>query len=105
MIFKNKDIHNVLVYATSLVSKIIGEFKISGILSESPSNLWKKTSSHAGINKKIFFEYFENKQVGHAIRIKSSTRYEKPFSLKSFRVTQAPQSFMYLFADITPEIN
>src|SRR4030042_236387 len=87
-IFKNRDINKVIVYASSPVGKIIGEFEIEDILHEELPILWSKTKHHAGTN--------EEKFKGYAIQIKNAKRYDKPVLLDSLRVSTAPQSFMYV---------
>jgi len=95
-IFKNQDIKTVVVYASSPVQKVIGEFDIADIISLSPTELWKKTKSKSGISEQFFFEYFADRSIGYAIKIKSATRYKKPLSLKDDFNAFPPQSFMYL---------
>ncbi len=40
--FANKDINRVYIYATSPVKKIIGVFKLSSIIEDSPHALWDR---------------------------------------------------------------
>jgi predicted transcriptional regulator len=42
-IFKNSKIKSVVVYASSPVQKVIGEFEIDEILNDEPNKLWEKT--------------------------------------------------------------
>jgi predicted transcriptional regulator len=95
-IFKNENITTVVVYASSPMQKVIGEFKIDSILSDEPTKLWKRTKDHAGINKEYFDEYFADRAKGFAIKVKSVKKYAKPLCLRDdFKLTP-PQSFMYL---------
>lgn len=95
-IFKDETITTVVVYASSPVQKVIGEFKIDRILDDEPGNLWKKTKNHAGINEDFFFEYFADRAIGYAIKVKSVKRYSKPLCLRTDFNLTPPQSFMYL---------
>lgn len=96
VIFKRETVKTVLIYATAPISKIVGEFSVSGILSNSPTDLWNKTKRYAGISRERFFEYFSDKTTGYAIRIESPTTYETPISLRNMVIDTPPQSFMYL---------
>lgn len=95
-VFKNQDVKTVVVYASSPVQQVIGEFEIEKILNYDLHKLWEKTKEFSGISERFFFEYFINKEKGFAIKIKCTKRYDKALSLKEdFNVTP-PQSFMYL---------
>ena len=95
-IFKNLHVKTVVVYASSPTQRVIGEFKIDGILCDGINNLWLRTQKYAGINKKYFFDYFSNKQQGYAIAIKETRIYRKPLALKENFNMLPPQSFSYL---------
>lgn len=96
-IFKSDDIRTIVVYASHPVCKVIGEFQIDTILSTEPSLLWEQTKYGSGISKDFFDEYFAVKDVGYAIKIKSTTEYEVPLSLqKHLGIASPPQSFMYI---------
>jgi predicted transcriptional regulator len=95
-IFKRKNIKTVVVYASSPMQKVIGEFEIEAILNDDLENLWQTTKQFAGIDEHYFYKYFADKEQGFAIKIKGAKRYERPLSLKAeFNVTP-PQSFLYL---------
>ena len=96
VIFKHRDIKNVIVYASSPVGKIIGEFEIEEILHDELSILWDKTKNYAGTSEENFRKYFSNKSKGYAIKIKNAKLYDKPKPLDSLGISTAPQSFMYV---------
>lgn len=56
----------VVVYASSPVQKVIGEFEIESILEHPPEELWNRTREGAGISKDYFMAYFGTKDVGYA---------------------------------------
>lgn len=95
-LFKRDDIETIVVYASSPICRVIGEFTISGILSDTPSNLWEQTSDGAGIDQDFFKDYFKNRAIGHAIQIGKIKKYRKAKFLSDFLVNQAPQSFVYI---------
>lgn len=100
VIFKNPDIRTVVVYASSPVQQVIGEFEIDGILSSSPDEIWELTKKYSGISEMYFHEYFENRLVAHAIKIKNTKRYKKPMSLKEDFNVRPPQSYLYLNEEV-----
>ncbi|MBN2546525.1 MAG: hypothetical protein JXB50_12060 [Spirochaetes bacterium] len=95
-IFKKKDIEKIIVYASSPIKKVIGEFYIDDLLFDDINTLWLKTEKFSGITKEYFFDYFMNKNHGYAIKIKNTKLYNNPLNLiKNFGVLP-PQSFVYL---------
>jgi predicted transcriptional regulator len=98
-VFKNTEITTIVVYASFPIQKVIGEFKIDSILNEELDELWKKTKRHSGISEKYFYEYFQYKNKGYAIKIKETRRYEKELCLKENFNATPPQSFIYLRDD------
>lgn len=99
VIFKNPNVKTVVVYASSPVQQVIGEFEIDGILSSSPNEIWELTKKYSGISEIYFHEYFENKLMAHAIKIKNTKKYKRPLSLKEDFNVLPPQSYMYLKTD------
>jgi len=95
-IFKEPSVTKIVIYASSPISRVIGEFEVDYILSLSPTKLWKKTMKYSGIDKKFYDSYFVGKDVGHAIKVKNVKRYSKQKDLKDFDVKRAPQSFAYI---------
>ncbi|WP_187263775.1 hypothetical protein [Pontibacter beigongshangensis] len=95
-IFKNKNIQTIVVYASSPVQKVIGEFEIEEILKDDLTKLWNKTKHKAGIDKSFFFKYFEGKEEGFAIKIKNAKRYQDALCLKKDFNAHPPQSFLYI---------
>ena len=96
LIFKQPAVKKVVVYASSPVQMVIGEFEIDHILVHHPEELWSRTRKDAGITKDYFMAYFGDKAVGYAIRIKATKRYRKPKCLKADYNLKPPQSYLYL---------
>ena len=46
------------------------------------SLLWEQTKEHSGIDKDYYCNYFRNKKIGHAIKIKKTKQYKTPVDLK-----------------------
>jgi len=72
-IFKNENIKSVIVYASSPVQQVIGEFEIDEVLNYDLSTLWDLTQEHSGISEEFYYDYFANKEQGFAIKIKISS--------------------------------
>lgn len=86
----------VVVYTTSPTGLVVGEFDVTGVISESVEELWSRTSRYAGIDHDVFFNYFMGRGVGHAIEIGSVRKYKKPLELADTFGIRAPQSFVYI---------
>jgi len=95
-IFANKDVDTVVMYATSPIKKVVGEFKIKRIILDTPENLEKLRDS--SLNNKNFKNYFKNKDLGYAIEIGEITRYPDPKEITDIfpSIKIIPQSFMYI---------
>jgi predicted transcriptional regulator len=97
-VFKNTNIKTVVVYASSPVQKVIGEFDIETILNDTLEKLWEDTKQFSGITKDFFLSYFSDKQDGYAIQIKKTRKYKKPLCIREDFNAFPPQSFMYIKA-------
>jgi predicted transcriptional regulator len=95
-IFKNPDVKTVVVYASSPVQKVIGEFEIDSIIFTDIENLWKLTEQSSDTGKSFFFQYYKGKEKGYAIKIGKTNRYETPLDLKRDFKLSPPQSFVYI---------
>lgn len=95
-IFKNPNVKTVVVYASSPVQRVIGEFEIDSILSSDPDEIWNQTKEHSGISKDFFYEYFADRQIAHAIKIKKTKKYKHPLHLQDNYNVVPPQSYLYL---------
>ena len=97
VIFRSPNVTTVVVYASSPVQRVIGEFIIGGILSLDKQELWKRTREHSGIEKEYFDLYFGGRKTAHAIEIASPKRYRRPVKLATLcESRRPPQSFCYL---------
>jgi len=95
-IFKNPDVKKVVVYSSSPVQKIIGEFEIDCIISHELEKLWNKTKRYSGISEDFFLQYFGDKEQGFAIKIKNAKLYPTPKCIREDYNLFPPQSFLYL---------
>ncbi len=96
-VYKNQAVRSVVIYATKPVGKVVGEFEVGGVVSDTPAGLWGTTRRHSGITKQFFMEYFENRSTAFAIQVQNPVRYDKPLDLSDVAGSSpAPQSFRYL---------
>lgn len=70
-----------------------------GFLTSSPNHIWEMTKKYSGISEVFFNEYFADREVAHAIKIRKTRKYKKPLSLKENFNVSPPQSYLYLSAD------
>lgn len=96
-LFKSESVSRVVVYASSPIQMVVGEFAVGGILKLRKNELWNRTKRHSGIQKFYFDEYFEGLTVGFAIEIQAPRVYRTPLCLSHVcDSVHPPQSFMYL---------
>lgn len=94
---KHGNIETVVIYATKPVGKIVGEFSVASIVSNSPDNLWEITKDKAGITQKFFSDYFSGREVAHAFKVGSVKKYENQINIEDFCDKKVPpQSFFYI---------
>lgn len=96
VIFKNPNVKTVVVYASSPVQRVIGEFEIEDILSSAPNEIWRQTKQYSGISEDFFYEYFAGRKIAHAIKIKNIKKYRQPLNLQANYNVVPPQSYVYL---------
>jgi predicted transcriptional regulator len=95
--FRRPDIKTVVLYATSPVCKVVGEFELAAFLSMSPTGLWRVTQRWAGIDRASFDSYFDGLSVAYALRVGHRRKYVRPLLLqRDFGIRFPPQSFQYL---------
>ena len=95
VIFKNDKIKTIIVYASSPVQQVIGEFEIEKIINHDIDTLWGLTQRFSGISEEYFYQYFAEKEIGYAIKIKKTKRYKQPKCLRTDYNLLPPQSFVY----------
>lgn len=91
-----KEVSTVLLYVTSPIRMIIGEFKIDYILEDNPIMIWEQTRYQAGITQSFFFSYFKGKNKAYAIKVKDPKRFDN--YVDPFKIIPnffPPQSFCY----------
>jgi len=103
-IFNNKHVVEAYIYATSPVKKIVGLFRIGGIIRDSPEGLWDRLGLLSGMNEAEFFDYFQDAKNGFAIEIKHVEIFDIQCDPKELIPGfNPPQSFCYLKYSLVPE--
>ncbi|WP_294112626.1 hypothetical protein [uncultured Fibrobacter sp.] len=95
-VFKDTSVKKVIVYSSSPEQKVIGEFEIETILSDTPNNIWIQTKLYSGISQEFYDEYFKGRDNAYAIKVASAKKYRKEKSLADYNIHAAPQSFAYV---------
>lgn len=88
----------IYMYATSPVQRIVGAFTMDKIVSDDPTNLWKKYGHSSGVDSRDqFMSYFEGTTEGYAISVDDVHELDQPINPKK-RVENfsPPVSFYYL---------
>ncbi|MYM87979.1 ASCH domain-containing protein [Rugamonas sp. FT82W] len=94
---KAQDIKIIVIYASQPTGKVVGEFEIAQIISDTPNKIWSRTKEGAGISRRYFDEYFAGKALAHAIQVRTVKRYARPRALGTVLPSGiAPQSFCYI---------
>ncbi len=96
-VFARKDVEKIIVYASSPMKCVIGEFEFDNIILDTPSIIWEKTAVYSGINHESFFKYFSGSRKAYAICITHAIRYANPVNLQNMLPGfTPPQSFRYI---------
>lgn len=86
----------VLLYASAPVQRVLAEFDVRSIVTESVETLWELTKRSAGIGEDLFYRYFAGRDYGHAIEIGEVRPYKIPFCPVEYLGIRPPQSFAYV---------
>ena len=79
------------------IGKVVGEFEIAELISESPVRLWEITAEFSGITENFFDSYFEGRKIAHAIKVGKVRKYKQNKDLSDILPSGgAPQSFCYV---------
>lgn len=96
-VFSSPHVRRIVLYASSPIQKVVGEFILGDIITMRPHALWAATGGGAGVARSYFNEYFHGRAEGHALKVEKPRRYRKPLDLRQhFGIHRPPQSFCYL---------
>ena len=91
-----EDIKKIIFYATAPKSQVVGEAEIEDVLVGPPNEIWKKTKHGSGIPASFFREYYKNREIAVAYKLKNVQAYNDPKSLRDYGIEPVQQSFIYL---------
>ena len=91
-----REVKTIIIYESSPTKKIVGEFIIDKIISDTPQKIYLDYGKSLGISKNEYFKYFKNVDIAYAIKIKKVIKYEKELTLADFNLERAPQSYQYI---------
>jgi predicted transcriptional regulator len=95
------DIRTVLIYATSPVQRILGSFRIAGVVVDHPEAIWGEFGGVGTIERDDFSAYYASSDSAVAIKVADTERFEPPLALSDLDPRPGvPQSFTYISADI-----
>ncbi len=89
-------VDSIVLYATYPVMKVVGEVEVTGTITTSPTDLWEKTKTFAGITREKYRKYFKSRKTASAYILGNVIQYENSLTLESLGIKKAPQSFIYL---------
>ena len=95
-LFKRTDITMVVVYASYPICRVVGEFRVDGILKDDVNRVWEQAQKYSGVTEDYFKSYFCSHKEATAIQIGNVKRYKSARLLADYKVRQAPQSFCYI---------
>lgn len=86
----------MFIYSSAPVMKIVAEVEVEEIIEGNTDEIWEKTKNGSGTNKKLYDEYFKNKNIAVAYKLGEVKVYETPKKLTELGLNHAPQSYVYL---------
>ena len=90
----------VVVYASTPVKAVIGDFTVDRVVESSPSKLWQEAKYDCGLTKEEFDNYFKGTRTAFGIYIRKVKKKRKPVPLFSLRNEcpgfHPPQGYRYL---------
>lgn len=99
------DVATVVMYATTPVKAIVGEFTVGQPVIDVPDRVWAAVGGVGGIDRRAFDDYYAGCPTATAIRVTRPQRYDRPVALRAVEpVPAVPQSFSYLSEDVAKRI-
>lgn len=91
-----RKVESVVIYASSPVKKVVGEFTLLGYVKGNKELVWQECKDYAGIDRALYDGYYANSEEACALKICKVIRYEHPRDLSTTYGIKPPQSFCYL---------
>ena len=91
-----RTVNRVVIYASSPVMKVVGEFELLGVLVGKKDHVWQKCKDFAGVDRALFDAYYSGRDEACALKVGKVVRYDKPLDLVNCYGVKPPQSYCYL---------
>lgn len=91
-----EDVSVIYIYSTAPSMKVVASVQVIGRLSASPTALWEKTKTMAGISRAKYRDYFHGCKIAYAYELGEVEIFESEKNLSDFGIDTAPQSFAYI---------
>lgn len=93
--FFNEIPKRIFIYSSAPDKKIVGYFKYTKAICDTPEELWSRCNKRSGINMEEFFTYFKSSEKGFAIVISGLNKIA-PINPKELLTDFIPpQSYLY----------
>lgn len=91
-----EDVEAIYIYCTAPSMKVVASVQVVGRLSASPTVLWERTKSAAGISRCKYRDYFRGCKTAYAYELGAVNVFENAKELSDFGISTPPQSFVYV---------
>ena len=91
-----ENVNIIYIYSTAPSMKVVASVQVNGRLSASPTALWERTKTTAGISRAKYREYFHGCKTVYAYELGTVNVFKNAKNLSEFGIITAPQSFVYL---------
>ena len=95
-------IDRIYLYETRPIKAITGVVEVTGRLKLPIDTLWDITKRNAGVERKVFFDYFFKHNEGCAYRLGQYKEFHTPLSVNTFGLRTGVQSFQYILDEQIP---
>lgn len=91
----------VVIYASSPLKRVLGYFRVSGIVEGDPAEIWQRYRDVAGIEEEAYCNYYADADVAVAIEIDQLHVLATPVPLPVVdQSLSPPQSYVYLDREV-----
>lgn len=98
-------VRKMVIYSTAPVMKVVAVAEIDSTITAKPESVWRKTRHASGITKQRFCQYFDKREIAHALSIGSVRELETPVALSELcHSLVPPQSYRFLDASIIEDL-
>lgn len=90
----------LLIYSSRDARALVGTAMLKSISSATPMELWRRTSQQTAVTSDVFWAYFEDAKIGHALLLSDVRAASSPVPLDLLRKLAGPppQSWRYINA-------